>query len=209
MKKSPMIHAQAVLFDLDGVLVDSYRYWFRLFNQALMHFGHQPINQRIFRNSWGQSTAEDVRIFMPERTLPEVRAYFVRHRADHVRYFRADPRAAPVLRKLHDRGLGLGCVTNSHRAITRAELTETRLDQFFKVVLTADDVKNPKPHPEMILTACRRLRTPPSNAVFIGDTRTDQQAGQSAGCTFVSFRFGSPLSIDRLDHLPDLIPGIG
>jgi HAD superfamily hydrolase (TIGR01509 family) len=209
MKASPIIRVRSILFDLDGVLVDSYHYWFRLFNQALDHFGHRPISPRTFRECWGQSTTEDIRIFMPERTLLEVRAYFVRHRDDHARYFRVDPRAKAILQKFHDRDFGLGCVTNSHRAITRSELAATGMDRFFKVILTADDVKNPKPDPEMLLKACRRLRTPPSAAVFIGDTRTDQQAGQSAGCIFISYRFKTNRSIRRLVDLPGLISGIG
>jgi len=199
------IRAQAVLFDLDGVLVDSFRYWFHLFNQSLRYFGHEPINLRIFRKSWGQSTAEDVRIFMPERTVDEVRAYFLRHKSDHIRSFRVHPRAAPVLRQFARRGIRLGCVTNSHRPIVRAELETTGLDEFFGVVLTADDVKNPKPDPEMLLTACRRLRVAPSAAVFIGDTRTDRQAGKAAGCPFIGYRLISLPSIDRLDDLPGRI----
>jgi pyrophosphatase PpaX len=210
MKKNIFpVRIRAVLFDLDGVLVDSFRYWFYLFNQALRHFGHEPINLRTFRKSWGQSTAEDVRIFMPEKTVDEVRAYFLRRKDDHIRFFRVDPRAAPVLRELCRRGIRIGCVTNSHRPITRVELKTTGLKGFFKVVMTADDVENPKPDPEMLLAACRRLRVAPAAAIFIGDTMTDRQAGQAAGCPFVGFRLVSRVSIDRLDDLPALIAGIG
>lgn len=199
------IHTQAVLFDLDGVLVDSFRYWFKLFNQSLRHFGHVSVDLRTFRKCWGQSTAEDVRRFMPERTVAEVRAYFLRHKSDHLRFFRVNHRAAPVLRKLTGRGFRLGCVTNSHRPITRVELETTGLNEFFKVVLTADDVNKPKPDPEMLLTACRRLRVAPAAAVFIGDTLTDRLAGQAAGCSFIGYRLDSAASIDRLDDLPGLI----
>ena len=201
------IRVKAVLFDLDGVLVDSFRYWFKLFNQSLRHFGHESVGLRTFRKCWGQSTAEDVRLFMPERTVAEVRAYFLRRQDDHLRFFRGNHRAAPVLRKLARRGFRLGCVTYSHRPIARVELETTGLDEFFRVVLTADDVKKPKPDPEMILTACRRLRVAPAAAVFVGDTPTDRQAGQAAGCSFIGYRLDSAASIDRLDELPDLILG--
>lgn len=192
---------RAILFDLDGVLVDSFRYWYHLFNQTLRHFGHEPISLRTFKKNWGQSTSEDVRIFMPERSVDEVRAYFTHHQADYVHYFRVNPAADRVLNQIRDRLIKLGCVTNSHRDITRTEMKATGLIGYFDVVLTADDVRQPKPHPEMLLTAGRRLKVKPAATVFIGDTRTDQRAARAARCGFIGYRLKTPGSIRRLDEL--------
>jgi HAD superfamily hydrolase (TIGR01509 family) len=192
---------RAVLFDLDGVLVDSFRYWFHLFNKTLRHFGHEPISPRTFKKSWGQSTAEDVRIFMPERSVDEVRAYFTHHQTDYIQYFRVNPSANRVLGQIRKRLTKLGCVTNSHRVITRAEMIATGLVGYFDVVLTADDVQQPKPHPEMLLTAGRRLKVSPEATVFVGDTRTEQRAARAARCQFIGYRLKTSGSIRRLEEL--------
>lgn len=196
---------RAVLFDLDGVLVDSERYWYRLFNQALVHFGHPPIAYRQFRQHWGQSTAEDVRIFMPERTLVEVRRYFLRRRFDFQDHFRRVVAADVVLAEIKKQGWKIGCVTNSHRPIVDLELSVTGLRRFLGVIITADDVGQPKPAPDMLLEACCRLRVEPGAAVFIGDTRTDQTAARRAGCRFIGFRLGKQPAVKELKRIPGLL----
>jgi HAD superfamily hydrolase (TIGR01509 family) len=192
---------RAVLFDLDGVLIESQRYWFHLFNQTLVHFGHRALSWCVFQRHWGQSTAEDIRIFMPERTLPEVREYFTRHRHDHAEHIRVHPRASTVLTAIRSAGVKLACVTNSHRAIALTQLTGAGLRRFFPVLITADDVVRPKPAPDMLRSACQRLGVRPGQALFIGDTRTDEQAARHAACRFIGCRYQSRTSIRDLSRL--------
>ncbi|HEX7318766.1 MAG TPA: HAD family hydrolase [bacterium] len=198
----------AVLFDLDGVLVDSYQYWFKLFNQTLWHFGHPRINRAVFKKHWGQSTGDDVRIFMPERTLEEVKEYFTRNLTKYMKHMKANPRAARVLRGLKQKGFLLGCVTNSHRQITVLELRATKLKKFFDAIVTADDVKKPKPAPDMLIWACRELGVPVKRAVFVGDTRTDLAAGKKAGCKVIGYRIKSRVLINDLEELLQNSPPI-
>jgi HAD superfamily hydrolase (TIGR01509 family) len=200
LKRRPA-EVRAVLFDLDGVLVDSQRYWFLLFNQALVHFGHRPVTRRTFGLHWGQSTAEDVRIFMPERTVAEVRRYFQRHQSDSSGLFRVPARVRPALNGLRQRRLKLACVTNSHRRITRRELAATGLRRYFTVIVTADDVRRPKPAPDMLRAACRRLGVKPGQVLFVGDTRTDELAARRGGCRFIGYRYPARVTIRDLSRL--------
>jgi pyrophosphatase PpaX len=192
---------KAVLLDLDGVLVDSYHYWFKLFNQTLRYFGYPRISRAVFKRHWGQSTEDDIRIFMPEQTLEEVRKYFTRHITKYAKHMKANPRAARVLRKLKQKGFLLGCVTNSHKRITKMELKAAKLKKYFDSVVTADDVKRPKPAPDMLIKACHKLGVPKKQAVFIGDTRTDLAAGKKAGCKVIGYRIKSRVTINNLDKL--------
>jgi phosphoglycolate phosphatase/pyrophosphatase PpaX len=196
---------KAVLFDLDGVLIDSYHAWYRQFNDALKHFGHKPIPERVFRHHWGQSTEEDVRIFMSERTPDQVRRYFSRHFDDYVHYVRVNPLAHDTLKKLCAMRLKLGCVTNSHRSIVKKILKNAHLEKFFAVVVTADDVKNPKPSPDMIVHACQRLRVEPGETLFLGDTTTDVQAGKRAGCVVIGYNMKSVPAVKHLKQFVALI----
>ncbi len=198
-------NVKAVLFDLDGVLIDSYRAWFHQFNDTLLHFGYKPISEEIFRKHWGQSTEEDVRIFMPERTVTEVRKHFAKHFDEYVSYLEVNPSARGFLKKLRAMRLRLGCVTNSHRTIVKKILIDTRLEEFFQVVITADDVKNPKPAPDMLLKACRRLGVVPQETIFLGDTKTDIQAGKRAGCVVIGYKMESDIQVRNLKEFLELI----
>ena len=70
---------RAVLWDLDGVLVDSYEVWFHLLNHTARAFGAPPISRAQFAGGWGQGIELDVQLFFPERTVPEVEAFYHAH----------------------------------------------------------------------------------------------------------------------------------
>ncbi|OGC42373.1 hypothetical protein A2Y85_06860 [candidate division WOR-3 bacterium RBG_13_43_14] len=194
---------KAIFFDLDGVLVDSYMAWYNFFNQTLKHFGFPEITVDVFQKHWGQSTEDDVRIFLPGKTIAEVRSYFLDHIENFIDQVKVDPDAVEVLGYLSNHGLELACITNSHRDIVEAVLTDYELAHFFKVVLTADDLP-PKPAPDMLIKACVQLKVRPVEAVFVGDTVTDIQAAEAAGCSFVGYRLDAKKKIIELRELLSL-----
>lgn len=191
-------HIAAVLFDLDGVLIDSYDAWFRQFQLTLKHFGYDTISESEFRRHWGQSTEDDVRIFMPDRTVQEVKDYFFEHYTEYLQYLKMQPEADSVLDLAKDLELPIGCVTNSHREIVVNTLRFFGIEVRFDTVVTADDVRVPKPGPEMILKACLGLNTAPEHTVFLGDTETDAKAAKAAGCVFVGLRIDAEIRVENL-----------
>jgi HAD superfamily hydrolase (TIGR01509 family) len=207
LKKINLRNIRAILFDLDGVLIDSYPGWFRLFNDALSYFGFDQITEKTFRKHWGQSTAEDVRIFMPGKTVDQVRIYFQEHFLQYLSYLKVNPLAIKTLRALSESGLKLACVTNSHRDIVLEILATYHLDQYFEVILTADDVKNPKPAPDILLEACRLLGVQSNQALFIGDTPTDKKAGSAAGCLFIGYRSPADITVEDMSDFYKLLLG--
>jgi len=86
------------------------------------------------------------------------------------------------LEEMKEKGLKLGVATNGQRAITEEALKRLDASGLFDVVMGADDVKNAKPAPDMILCACERLGFKPEEAVYVGDQHTDVAAGRAAGC---------------------------
>ena len=206
--QSPEVTIKAVLFDLDGVLIRSYDSWFRLFNQALKHFGFKHISEPVFRKHWGQSTKQDVEIFMPGKTVAEVREYFNTHYHEYIPYVSLDPEAHHVLQFLKQRDLMLGCVTNSHRPITDAILDYHSLKPYFSIVVTADDVEYPKPAPDLIIKTLEYFNVLPEETVFIGDTVTDIKAGTKAGVVMVGYRIEHTQRIDTLMQMRDMIAAL-
>jgi len=192
---------QAVLFDLDGVLIDSYDAWFHQFQQTLRYFGYGAVSEEEFRRHWGQSTEDDIRLFMPGMTLDAIRQYFYDHYDAYVKYLRLEANAVEVLGTVREYGLRVGCVTNSHRDIVVKTLKHFSMESCFDTIITADDVRMPKPQPEMIIMACHALAVLPRNTVFVGDTETDLKAAAGAGCVFVGYRIDAETRIDNLLEL--------
>ncbi|MGQ9664107.1 MAG: HAD family hydrolase [bacterium] len=191
---------KAILFDLDGVLINSYYFWFNLFNHTLEHFGKKRISLTVFRRHWGKSTKEDVKNFMPERSVKEIRTYFYKQMHRFIPYMKINPDAKYVLKKLYKQ-YKLGCVSNSHSKIMRRQIESSGLSKYFKIILSADDVKKPKPAPDMLLKALKKLKVQPKETIFVGDTKTDLIAGKRAKCVVVGYRIKNEFKINNLKQI--------
>src|SRR5712664_736691 len=91
---------RAVLFDLDGVLVDSYELWFSLMNEVASVLGHPSISRERFKLSWGQSIEDDARAFYPGRTVKEIEDQYRRLLPDHFKHLFVEPDAASTMNAL-------------------------------------------------------------------------------------------------------------
>ena len=91
-----------------------------------------------------------------------------------------------ALRKLHRRGVRLGLVTASTRAVVLPSLDRLHLGGLFGAMRFADDVANGKPHPEALLATLAALEVDPADAVYVGDTLTDLEMARAAGSPFVA-----------------------
>jgi HAD superfamily hydrolase (TIGR01509 family) len=93
------------------------------------------------------------------------------------------PGVTTLLERLSRRRLAMAVVSSRRRAALEKGLVDTGLRRHFRLVVGLEDVERPKPSPEGLLLALRRLGVEPSGAVFIGDTELDVEAGQRAGVT--------------------------
>ena len=83
-------------------------------------------------------------------------------------------------------------------------LEHFHLSGYFSTVVTSRDVPNPKPAPDMLYEAAKRLRMAPEELLFVGDSELDQAAANAAGMSFAIYR--GELEADlRLEHLGDLV----
>jgi HAD superfamily hydrolase (TIGR01509 family) len=177
--------ADALLFDLDGVLVDTYDVWFHLLNDVARRLGHPPVDTDLYRASWGQGIEEDVRRFYEGRTVPEIKGWYDRLYPDHLGRLRVIDGAAAALASFPQ---PKAVVTNSPVGIGRRALATAGLESFFAAVVGHDEVERSKPAPDGVLLACRRLGVAPARALLIGDSRFDEGAARAAGVPFVWFR---------------------
>ena len=193
---------QAVLFDLDGVLVDSFESWYQAFSRMLQAYNKPEISRDTFRaRCWGP----DLRHNLSALQLGEDAAWYcVREQQQLIGLVELIPHSREVLRRTReDYQLKVGLVTNTPRANVDKILEHFQLADHFNAVLTGDDVERGKPDAEIVLKTCEWLAVKPEHAVLVGDTRTDFQAGKAAGCLVIGVGQGAAgdLHIERLEEL--------
>ncbi len=177
------MEVEAVLFDLDGVLINSFESWYRAFNAMLRMYGREELSREAFRaRCWGP----DLRHNLDAWGLDEdAGRYCINEQLRLVELIELFPGAKDVLARIKSR-YKTGLVTNTPRKNVSLILNHFHITHLFDVIITGDDVHEAKPDAEMVIEACNRLKVEPENAVLVGDTDSDFKAGKSAGCTVIS-----------------------
>lgn len=110
------------------------------------------------------------------------------------------------LSRLREDGFHTALATSDERKDTEAILSHLAMDGLFDIVLCSGDVSPPKPHPETILTICRRLSVRPDEAVMVGDSVTDMMMGKRAGVALtVGILEGGVTPREELERVADLV----
>lgn len=193
----------AVLFDLDGVLVDSYQVWFRVMNAAASAWGYPEIGEDEFAETFGQSVKADQEQWFHQQTVAEVGAFFDRAFVEHIDAMQRIPGVDAVLAELGRRQVPWAIVTNTPQALAERVVTEAALDP--PALFGTGGENASKPAPDLLLAACRHLGVEPAAATMIGDSVYDQGAAEAAGTRFVGVGLEAPVRVERLDQLPGVL----
>lgn len=182
---------RGVLIDLDGTLMDTAPDLAAAANRMRADFGLPPLAMDRIAAFVGKGAEVLVHRALTDdldgRAEP---ADFERGRAAFYAHYHAENGAQAVvfagvreaLQELRARGLHLACVTNKPREFTVPLLEKVALAPYFDTVVAGDDVHEKKPHPALLLEACRRLHLRPTEVILIGDSINDAQAARAAGC---------------------------
>lgn len=178
---------KAVLFDVDGVLIDSLEGNARIFSYDLQRLGGKPISAEEYRRFYFMSAKSVLRHFFPEKTDQELEDAIAEGLKVYPRFFKYMKLNANVLQTLEkiSRNLRLGIVTNR---INPDILDYLKIRHYFSAIVCLPDVKNTKPHPEPINLALKRLKAIPEEAVYVGDSPSDLEAGKAAGVKVIIYR---------------------
>jgi len=197
------VRLRAVLFDLDGVLVESRAVWFEVMRAIARKFGYAEISAEQMERAWGQGIAEDVRIFYPGFTVEELENEYNSMFRQHVRHLKVEPEGPPALAELRANGIRVAVVTNSPREVAHAMLNHARVDP--DVLVSGNDVCEPKPAPDGILAALTLLELTAAEAVFVGDTNFDREAARRARISFAGYRTDGDVRIESLREIVRLV----
>lgn len=176
---------QAVLFDMDGVLVDSEPLHLRATQAALGSRG-ASYTERDNRAFFGATDVEMLRVLRILFDLPEPTASLVESRINHLlALIRSEAQPMPgvpaIPRRLRATGLALGLASASPRRIVQAVLQTVGLDECFQAIVSGDEVARGKPAPDGFLMAARRLAVEPERCLVVEDSRNGVLAAKAAG----------------------------
>jgi pyrophosphatase PpaX len=172
-----------VLFDFDGTLADSTTLIMESYRHTMrVHLGEVPPDER-WLSGFGTPLEAQIARFSrgPEEHAAMLDTYREYQGAHYDRLLRPFDGAVDAVAALARRGVRLAIVTSRHRRSTLRGMELCGLLDHFPVVVTPEDVAQPKPHPEPVLHALRRLDADPAETIFIGDSPHDIAAGRAAG----------------------------
>ncbi|MEW9529627.1 HAD family hydrolase [Microbispora sp. NPDC049125] len=179
----------AVLFDMDGLLVDSEKVWFEVEAEVAVRLGGSwgPEHQeRLVGGSWDRTVAYMLALTGADIAPEVVGEWLIDGMESRLSTgVVAMPGALELLRALTDEGVRTGLVTSSLRVIADAVL-KTISREHFEVIVTADDVTWTKPHPEPYLTAASLLAVDPARCVVLEDSPNGVASATEAGCRVVA-----------------------
>jgi len=194
----------AVIFDCDGVMFDSRQANINYYNHILAHFGLPNMTEEEVAFVHMNTADESVRHIFRGTPYTEQAQKYKLH-VDYTPFIKdmiIDPGLKDLLRSLKPH-FGLAVATNRSTTIGKV-LEWNGLDQYFDIVVSSLDVKNPKPHPEPLIKILDFFGIEPLESLYVGDSSIDFQTARAAGVIFVSFRNRELEADYHLDSLMDI-----
>lgn len=201
----------AVLWDLDGTLVDSGEYHWRSWRDTMDADG-VPLTYEQFLASFGQRNDRILRTWLGEdapieriQRLGDAKEVAYRRLAQEGGLVPL-PGAAAWVERLHAAGWRQAIASSAPRLNVEVMLQVLALDRYFDAIVAAEDVTRGKPDPEVFLVAAARLETPPSRSIVVEDAAAGIEAAQRAGMRCIGVSQSAVLPADifvpTLERLP-------
>jgi beta-phosphoglucomutase len=201
---------KAVIFDWDGTLADTQRAVVQAFQKVLVEVGC-TVTDRFIERRMGIGTKKTLEEALKDCKIEfdnEMLEYLVREKLESqtglfktVSLFEG---AVELLEELHRR-TKIALATMSGRKVIDKLVSEKRIERYFDVVVTADDVSNPKPDPEVFLVSAIKMGVDTKNCVVIEDSIFGVRAAKATKMKCVAVPSGAYTREELQDERPDLI----
>ena len=189
----------AVVFDCDGLLLDTEQAWTRAETRWFARYGRSygPEEKRLLIGGSLEGTARALEelIGRPGRTQELVAELLDLAAEEFARGVEPMPGAIELLKELRGRR-PIGVASNSPRRLVDLALDGAGLTEWFDAVIAGDEVERPKPAPDLYLEACRRLGRPPRRAVAVEDSPAGAASARAAGLYVIGVPYLPDLELD-------------
>ncbi len=203
--------AAAVLFDLDGLLIDSEPLWYQVEYDVVTRLGGVwgPKDQEAcIGGTMAASARYMVEVAGANGTVDAISEELI---DEMVMRFRAElpvhDGAVELVDAVRRRGTPVGLVSSSYRRLINAALDRLGHD-CFEVTVAGDETARGKPHPEPYLTACERLGVDPRRTVVLEDAINGVSSAEAAGCVVVVVPSVAPIAATPSRHVVDALANV-
>lgn len=186
---------RAVLFDMDGTLLDTAPDFIAICQAMLAERGFAPVDDKLIRDEIsGGAKAMVSAAFALSPNAPEFEAlrleFLERYQHNCAVHSRLFDGMAELLADIEKAGLIWGVVTNKPVRFAEPIMEQLGLAQRSALLICPDHVTHSKPHPEPLILACSRLNLDPASVLFVGDDLRDIESGRDAGTRTAAVSYG-------------------
>ena len=195
---------EAVIFDMDGVLIDAKEWHYEALNRALEYFGCTISRADHLSTFDGLPTRRKLEMLSQERGLPRGLHGFLNELKQQYTVDQVHLKCRPVfvheyaLSNLKARGYKLGLGSNSIRSTVELMMEKSNLKRYLDVMVSNEDVARAKPHPDIYLKAASDLGVAPEHCLVVEDNANGIKAAEAAGCHLLVVQDVHDVQLDRL-----------
>lgn len=212
---------RAVIFDLDGTLIDALDGHVLTLNRAFAAKGYPEKKPKEIYKYYGQTAEEIIRSLLKKPTIDGEVEEIARlkrefYKATNGTYIKILPGVAEFLSVLSCKKIPMAVASSANRRAIDEALEKTGIAKYFSAIVSANDIKNSKPHPEIFLKAAELLNVNPKDCLVFEDSPWGVMAAKAAGMKCIAVATGMATKEDLkklelyrvVDTLKELLPEI-
>lgn len=196
---------KAVLFDLDGTLLDTNELIYKSFVYTFKEGLNRNLSKDEITSFYGQPLEDTFKNYINDKIEIDrlIKMYREYNEKIHDNMCYAFDEVEELLLQLKNKGIKIGIVTSKRESLAKRGMEIAGILKYMDVIVTPECTKNHKPHSEPALYATEKLNIEPKEAIMVGDSNFDLICGRDAGCKTCGVRY-TEMDIKRLeDTKPD------
>ena len=206
---------KAILFDMDGVLIDAKDWHYEALNKALGLFGIEISRYDHLHTFDGLPTKVKLKMLSEQYYLPEQLHAFVNQMKQQYTAQMIHEKCHPMfhheyaLSKLHSEGYKIAVCSNSIRSTIELMMEKSMLIDYLDLIVSNEDVKKAKPDPEMYQTAISKFGLKPEECIVVEDNPNGIAAGKASGASVLEVATVYDVNYENIKRLIDKVNGGG
>jgi HAD superfamily hydrolase (TIGR01509 family) len=199
---------ELILFDLDGVLVDAKILHYNALNEALSEIdgGDYTISEQEHLTTYdGLKTRAKLNILSDQKGLPREfhdQVWNIKQKitSQKLQDLKPNQELIKIFKTLRSKNLKIACCSNSIRRSVILMLSKVGIIEYFDLILSNEDVKNSKPHPQIYWDAMSILEVIPERALIVEDSPNGLLAAQRSGAKVIRVKNAKDLTIEKIER---------